>query len=136
MLVVRRNVFETNSSSTHSITMCSEDEYNKWQKGGLLYKRWAGEFYTKEQIIEEAKKKQVKYLEEQQEGKTIHRYQEKYINARTDEELYKAEYDEEEYQNYDDFWDYIEDEYETFQDSYTTKNGEKIISFGYFGYNG
>lgn len=27
--VIRRGIFETNSSSVHSITMCSDDEYNK-----------------------------------------------------------------------------------------------------------
>lgn len=136
MISVRRNVFETNSSSTHSLTMCSEDEYNKWKNGELLYKRWDEKFYTKEQIIEKAREKQVKYLQEKEEGKTIYHYQEKYINASTDEELYKAEYDEEEYQNYDDFWDYIESEYETFENSYTTEKGEKVITFGFYGYNG
>lgn len=29
--VIRRGIFETNSSSVHSITMCSDDEYNKWK---------------------------------------------------------------------------------------------------------
>jgi hypothetical protein len=61
MISVRRNVFETNSSSTHSITMCSEDEYNKWKNGELLYERWEETFYTKNQIIEKAKEKKNKY---------------------------------------------------------------------------
>lgn len=29
MRIVRKNVFETNSSSTHSITMCSESDFDK-----------------------------------------------------------------------------------------------------------
>ena len=33
---IRRNVFETNSSSTHSITMCSRAEYERWKSGELL----------------------------------------------------------------------------------------------------
>lgn len=136
MISVRRNVFETNSSSTHSITMCSEDEYDKWKNGELFYKRWDGEFYTKEQIIEKARIRKKECIEKQEKGESIYRYEEKYMKAETDEELYEVEYDEEEYQNYDDFWDYIESEYETFEDNYTTKNGEKIIAFGYHGYNG
>lgn len=28
---IRRGVFETNSSSCHSLTMCSEKEYEKWE---------------------------------------------------------------------------------------------------------
>ena len=34
---VRRGVFETNSSSVHSLTMCSGEEYKKWENGEVLY---------------------------------------------------------------------------------------------------
>lgn len=34
---VRRGVFETNSSSTHSITICSKSEFEAWKRGELLY---------------------------------------------------------------------------------------------------
>lgn len=33
---IRRGVFETNSSSTHSLTMCSENEYDKWERGKYI----------------------------------------------------------------------------------------------------
>ena len=33
MRVIRRNVFETSSSSTHSITICDESDSDKWVKG-------------------------------------------------------------------------------------------------------
>ena len=39
MKQVRRGVFETNSSSTHSITICTEDEYEKFKRGELMYDR-------------------------------------------------------------------------------------------------
>lgn len=136
MISVRKNVFETNSSSTHSITMCSENEYDKWKSGELFYKRWDEKFYTKEQIIEKAKARKKECMEKQEKGESIYRYEEKYLQAETDEELYKVEYDEDEYQNFEDFWNYVECEYETFEDSYTTESGEKIIVFGYHGYNG
>lgn len=32
---IRRGVYETNSSSTHSITMCSEKEYDEFEKGNI-----------------------------------------------------------------------------------------------------
>jgi hypothetical protein len=40
------------------------------------------------------------------------------------------------YLTYDQFkdWDYLD--YDTFEDEYTTPGGEKVISFGYYGYNG
>lgn len=34
---IRIGVWETNSSSVHSICICTEDEYNKWKNGELLY---------------------------------------------------------------------------------------------------
>ena len=34
---IRRGIFETNSSSTHSITMCSDSDFEKWKKGELIY---------------------------------------------------------------------------------------------------
>ena len=37
MIQIRRNLFETNSSSTHSLTMCTKSDYEKWGKGELVY---------------------------------------------------------------------------------------------------
>ena len=36
---IRCGVFETNSSSVHSLTMCMESDYNRWSRENLfLYK--------------------------------------------------------------------------------------------------
>lgn len=41
--VIRSMVFETNSSSTHSVSitskmlMCTQDDFNKWENGEILY---------------------------------------------------------------------------------------------------
>jgi hypothetical protein len=40
MRQIRKNVFETNSSSTHSITMCMKSDYDKWVAGELAWDRW------------------------------------------------------------------------------------------------
>lgn len=37
MKQVRLGVFETNSSSTHSLVICTKEEYEKWKSGELLY---------------------------------------------------------------------------------------------------
>lgn len=34
---IRRGVFETNSSSVHSVTLCKADDYIGWTTGELLY---------------------------------------------------------------------------------------------------
>ncbi len=40
---VRRGVFETNSSSVHSITMCAKSDYDKWKNGELVWDRYGRE---------------------------------------------------------------------------------------------
>lgn len=61
---IRRGVFETNSSSTHSITMCMKSDYDRWSNGeGFFYTGsdfgypdnktpQKGHFYTKDEVID------------------------------------------------------------------------------------
>lgn len=46
---VRQGVFETNSSSVHTLTMCSDSEYKKWENGELLYGKYSEVFITREE---------------------------------------------------------------------------------------
>lgn len=41
MINIRKNTFETNSSSTHSITICTEEEFEKFKNGELM-RDWDG----------------------------------------------------------------------------------------------
>lgn len=34
---IRRGVFETNSSSVHSMVICNDEEWRKWQLGELVF---------------------------------------------------------------------------------------------------
>jgi hypothetical protein len=34
---IRNGVFETNSSSTHSLVICTKAQYEKWKNGELVY---------------------------------------------------------------------------------------------------
>ena len=61
MLQIRRGVFETNSSSTHSISICKKFEYDAWVRGEVyLNDGWWGKvenedknkkFLTKEEAM-------------------------------------------------------------------------------------
>jgi len=42
MKQVRHGVFETNSSSTHSLVICTTEEYKKFENGELLLDEWGG----------------------------------------------------------------------------------------------
>lgn len=41
MKQVRRGVFETNSSSTHSICICTEEDYQQFKANKLMYDKWS-----------------------------------------------------------------------------------------------
>jgi hypothetical protein len=36
MFTIRQNTFETNSSSTHSICICTKDTFEKWKRGEVF----------------------------------------------------------------------------------------------------
>lgn len=55
-LSVRRCLFETNSSSVHSITMCNKSDYDKWVNGELYYDRWEDKLVPNSDKIQENRK--------------------------------------------------------------------------------
>lgn len=54
MRQIRRNIFETNSSSTHSLTICKREDYEKWKTDGTyMYKDDDGvHFISRDEAIE------------------------------------------------------------------------------------
>ena len=52
-LKIRKSVFETNSSSTHSLTMCTREQYDAWRKGDLVYNDYEEEFYPIDSLTDE-----------------------------------------------------------------------------------
>lgn len=132
MKQIRRSVFETNSSSTHSLTMCSREDYDKWFRGELMYDTYKDVLVEMNIEISERDKLEAKsYYEntktkywknwEQLDEKEVEEWYDKYMK-----EYSKIDYDR--YETYDDFFEntYLE----TYEEEYTTKNGEKIIAFG------
>ena len=118
MFKIRKGLFETNSSSTHSLTMCSEEDYYKWENGELFFNSWEEQFYNKENMISDIIKRSYG-------AETLSDISEEKFNKTIEDYGFYA---------YDRYWD---DEYlEGFSDTYTTKSGETIVAFGKYGYNG
>lgn len=112
---IRRGVYETNSSSTHSLVMCSGEEYDKWCSGEVLFWEREHKFESKEDIIKKLKEKyhDIDWDDEDEVRDIFEDY-----GIRTSDE-------------------YFDDEYlETFEETYTTPNNEKVIAFGKYGYEG
>ena len=120
---IRRGVFETNSSSVHSLTMCSIEEYKKWESGKVLYWGDRDKFCAKEDIIEELKNAKYSW-----DNKLC------YPDVNWDDANdVKDVFSSERIQTCEEFFD--DDWYETFEQRYTTPNGDKVVAFGYYGHD-
>jgi len=113
MKTIRRNTFETNSSSTHSVTIMTSEEYDKWENEGLY---WDGEkLITYDELfsifLEIENKCRKEYLIEKEITKDD-------FEEWLDDNSY-------EYIKYDTYFD---DEYlETDVTNHTTKSGDEIV---------
>ena len=133
MITMRRNVFETNSSSTHSLTMCMKEDYDRWMSAGNLYfveklTNTPGpfpKFVTREELLALLAKEP---------------YPPDFANIDLDEDEdlesiideYLADY------NYYTATSYNPEDkdMETFDKVYTLPDGQQVIAFGYFGQDG
>lgn len=134
MIQIRPHTFETNSSSTHSLIICSDDEYKAWENGGvyLCVDNWfshdirekyqiphyeEGVFYS----IEEINK-----LFDRLHANESHYYSRVEFFRTFNEYLYDKFEDDEDYQKYGCYL-------ESYNETYTTKGGETIHVFGKYG---
>lgn len=116
LIQIRQGVFETNSSSTHSLCITTEEEYNNWEKDlGIYYDCYNQQLLTTEEVKEIL-------------------IQKKYI-INSDEDLIEILKDLDRFYCFEEYKDNYSDYYEVFK-KYTTKSGEKIVAFSYHGYNG
>lgn len=109
---VRLGVFETNSSMTHALTMCTDSEYQKWIDGELYWVRWDDRFESVTEVDKDFDKDNFESD-----------YYDSYEEMRRSEGYY----------TYDD---YCEDyDFYTFHDTYTTPSGETVHAFGLYGHD-
>lgn len=128
MIQIRNGVFETNSSSTHSLVMCMKDDYDKWANREVYLNNEAGwssyseyknkQFVTKEEAIDIITNN--KYPPDIDLFTMNNDELEEYFK---DNEIYT-------FDNYDN--DYLE----SFTEEFTTPNGDTVVSFGQYGYDG
>lgn len=149
------NTFETNSSSTHSLTIVPEDEFEKFENCDLLFD------YSVFVSAEDEYKNVMENLERYEENMseeyratyktelTLEKFKEVLRNFDcNDLSYYHREDAREDIQTHydavkaalgediDTFRTMGGEEYETFAQHYTTKSGDKIVAFGYYGYGG
>ncbi len=114
---IRAGVFETNSSSTHTLSIMPRKDYEKWISEGLYYRD--GKLYTKEEVI-----------------KNLQEYDKKWGYKPKDYSDDDEFYDERRDFNYETYDEWLDDEYlEIYVKDYTTESGDEIVAFGKYGYN-
>ena len=134
---IRLGVFETNSSSVHSLTMVEKPDYEKWKKGEILFSEYGcngdSEFLPADEAIEknlsmfDKEDLTEKFVEEYRKTKNLYRS----LDADEDCGLDLSEL----YLNYEEYKEMVAERYcyEEFEEEYKTKSGETIVAFGYYG---
>ena len=149
---VRRNVFETNSSTMHTLIISKESDYDAFLHGDL----WVIETYDKEDNVEflseaEAIEKNIETLKK--EGYDNEQYFDNYRKLKNFWEAFSALYDKDNDKQYDD-WKSFKDEYsinsrydyyhdwddfwedmlyESFERVIETEHGDRLVAWGYYG---
>lgn len=140
---VRSGVFETNSSSTHSLNICTKSDYDRWKNDKDIVfvgdswlvgvKDFDGrEFVTKSEIIDYLKKENESITDENRKfPETISEYFEcdeddwYSISPASEDGIYDFE-----------TYELNNEELETYAQEFTTPSGDEMVVFGAYGYQG
>lgn len=112
MLQIRRDVFETNSSSVHSLTIMEDDDFQDWKEGSKYYDFDRDRFYTFNEV---------QYMISQDD-----------VDPDDDSDWEEWCF-ENNILNCELFQEKCEDNYETFAQKHTLKNGDIVWGVGYYG---
>ena len=130
MIKIRSNCFETNSSSTHSLVVCTKNQYDKFKKLKLFYidsSAFEEKFLPVEDLIDKLFYMHKLDVDAHEELKNMLKQ-----NDIEGIEDYLRDYHVYSFNTYGDV-EWAEDHYYT---EYKTPGGETISIFGYYGYNG
>lgn len=113
MLQIRRDVFETNSSSIHSLIIMEDDDFHDWEDGSKYYDFDKGRFYTINEVQDMITQDDIDPDDEDD-----------WIEWCLENNIL----------NYELFQQKCENNYyETFAQKHTLKNGDVVWGVGYYG---
>lgn len=114
MIKIRRGVFETNSSSVHSLIICPKEEFEKLSLGKLYIDTEADELVPREKVIEDVSK----------------HFGRKKLEA-MDEDDFLSVIRGSGFETLDSWGDNMY----YFEKEYTTEHGDKVVAFGRYGFD-
>lgn len=121
MLNIRGKVFETNSSSVHTLAIAKENEYEQWVNGELLYLDVDSVYFPNE-----VPSKQFFTLEEAKEFFNYLRTFNEYL----DDNDFDTTFVTFNHYIYSDYW------LENYSERHETESGDRIVVFGKYGRDG
>lgn len=137
MYSIRRNVFETNSSSTHSLIICSDKTYNDWLDGKVVYDSYDDEFVEAKQPTEnDFHKAEVMYMENKSDYMKDWKDLTPEMQLAYLEENVMEEHDPYQYNTYEDYRNEMDSMEESFERTWETEHGDVVHILGYMGYDG
>lgn len=116
MRTIRRGVFETNSSSVHSLTIMTKKDYDGWTNENYMRN---GTIYS----FEEAKQEILK-------DEWFMQYNGHRVRTFTEDDWMDQIYDAD-FQTKERFGE----DYEQFEEYFTTPSGDEMVAFGYYGHD-
>ena len=130
MKTIRNNVFETNSSSTHSVSVFYAEDYEKFRNGELLYNPESDELITLEEGVEIllnnlSEESKIKILNDKL---TYSEIVDLYIDELEDTYIEVPKF-------YKELIDSYYNDLETDITEFNTKSGENLIIMCRYGYN-
>lgn len=132
---IRQGIWETNSSSTHSITVYTNSQKEQWDSGKILYCPDLRKFLP----ADEARKENIERMSERQVSKISESIQD-YLNGTVDlSGLGVSEYRYSSlYLTYEEFWDYLNcTGYEYDHKEHTLEDIAQVVhTVCFYGYNG
>lgn len=132
LISIRRGVFETNSSSVHSLSLCSEDEFDRWKKNEVFYVEGKG-FETLEEIEIEKTTELSRWSDFAGDFSSLSDAIQQFRNGEMDEwKLYEILGEEDIYS-----YEYFFEEYNSFEKfiEHHKVDNKEIVAFGYYGFD-
>lgn len=139
---IRQGVFETNSSSVHSCSVCTDSDYKKWKKGEI----WYNEGEDKYLLVDEAIEFNLNFIKQDEDNEMtdeeFETFAETYRKTKSMYEAYESinwDGDEDDFDPYDiyvseeSFWEIHE--YEDWSYSFKDTAGVNMIAWGYCGHD-
>ena len=139
MRTIRQSTFETNSSSMHTITICSENEFIDFTEGRWWFNLDEEKLYSSKEIYDFLK--ELDDSEDEEPLPDYPRFSEILVNLNRnsddydDSELAEDELRMKEVLHECSFYPYMDygHDFETYE-SYATVDGVKVVAFGYYGF--